>query len=116
VLVTGAHDRPPYIGYIFLALSLAYSFLYYQFMGQRLMLFSGFVAIAYGIFILNANAQLHPLLFAFERNEFIATLQLIWLVVLTEKWQKLQSALLRQKRDWPQARSVAQSYSNEKSS
>lgn len=109
VLLTGSHDRHPYIGYIFLVMSLAYFFLERQGMGQRLVLFSGFVAIAYGIFILNANAQLHPLFFAFERNEFIATLQFIWLVVLTEKWQKLHSSLLHQRRDLSQARSVAQS-------
>ncbi|MGB0561869.1 MAG: hypothetical protein ACPGVO_08700 [Spirulinaceae cyanobacterium] len=92
-LLTGIHDRHPYNAYIFLLISLAY----YGFEKRRwqgtILFFSGFVATMYGLFIFATLRPIHPLFFAVERNEFIATLQAVWLLAMIAQWGDLGRAL-----------------------
>lgn len=101
VILTGSHDRHPYLAYASLLLAAAY----YGWQSPQLrqhrwrqstVVFSGFVATAYGLFILSTKSELHPLLFPFSQNAFIATLQAIWLVVLLRQWRQLCGHLRRQ--------------------
>ncbi|NEO88342.1 MAG: hypothetical protein F6J87_29415 [Spirulina sp. SIO3F2] len=94
VILTGSHDRHPYLAYASLLLAAAYygwqskhPRQYYW--RQSTILFSGFVATAYGLFILATKSELHPLLFPISQNAFIATLQATWLVMLLGQWVNL---------------------------
>ncbi|MGB0562847.1 MAG: hypothetical protein ACPGVO_13740 [Spirulinaceae cyanobacterium] len=89
VLLTGSHDRHPYLAYIFLLLAIAYYGQQQRRWSRTMIRFSGFVATAYGLFILSTKSPLHPLLFPFTQNTFIATLQLVWWLLLLWQWIKL---------------------------
>ncbi|MEM8641562.1 MAG: hypothetical protein AAGG51_22505 [Cyanobacteria bacterium P01_G01_bin.54] len=89
LLLTGSHDRHPYLAYVFLLLAIAYYGLNQRRWPITVILFSGFVATAYGLFILSTKSALHPLLFPFRQNTFIATLQLLWWLMLLGQWLRL---------------------------
>ncbi|MEM8638635.1 MAG: hypothetical protein AAGG51_07480 [Cyanobacteria bacterium P01_G01_bin.54] len=88
-LLTGIHDRHPYNAYIFLLIALAYYGLQEKRWQGPFRCFSGFIATLYGLFIFATLRPVHPLLFAVERNAFIATLQVVWLMAMLVKWVDL---------------------------
>lgn len=92
VLLSGTHERYLYLGYPFLLLAAAWFFSHRRGFGGRLTAFCFLSAAAYGGFVYGVNAPLSPLLFPLRRHEFLASLHLFLLVVLTDRYLQLLRA------------------------
>jgi hypothetical protein len=86
VFLSGTHERYLYLGYPFLLLAAAWFYGRRSVFSWRPTAFCFLSAAAYGGFVYGINRSLPQLLFALRRHEFLASIHLFLLIVLSDLW------------------------------
>jgi len=86
VFLTGTHERHMYSGYPFILLGITCFLTQKLIVSWRVIILCFASAFIYGCFVFSVIGPLPGVFFAFRRQEFVASIHLLLLIVLTDNW------------------------------
>lgn len=86
IFLTGTHERHLYIGYPFILLGVTCFLTQKLIVSWRVIVLCFASAFVYGCFVFSVIGPLPGIFFAFRRQEFVASIHLLLLIVLTDNW------------------------------